>query len=255
MENFSFLQLNNCFIRTLCKTSKLEEGEVIAKFDNIQVAGLDGIYTYKTAHGGYLDKPRVFWNSPKELNLNFTQGTFSKDQLSLCLNSKLYTKLNSEDIPIMTQEILESDENGIINLSHSPSSAVFVYDYDTGAKITFQLDGRQISILEKYKKVICNYEYFYATNISLIKVGQECYPGYVSLSAETVIKDESGIVTTGIIKIPRMKIVTPNLNIRLGKNTSPVAASFSALGIPTGSRGNEYIYEFLLLDTDLNSDF
>lgn len=62
-------------------------------------------------------------------------------------------------------------------------------------------------------------------------------------------------MTTGIIKIPRMKIITPNLNIRLGKNTSPVAANFSALGIPTGSRGNEYIYEFLLLDTDLNSDF
>ena len=64
----------------------IEEGEVIASFDDIQIGGLDELRRIVTARGGYGNPGWVTWDTTKELNLNFSQGTFSKKQLQILLN-------------------------------------------------------------------------------------------------------------------------------------------------------------------------
>ena len=49
----------------------VEEGEVIASFDDIQIGGLDELRRIVTARGGYGNPGWVTWDITKELNLNF----------------------------------------------------------------------------------------------------------------------------------------------------------------------------------------
>ena len=52
---------------------KIQPGETIVVFDKIQTAGIDGISRYVTAHGGFDDRARVFWETQREETLKFSQ--------------------------------------------------------------------------------------------------------------------------------------------------------------------------------------
>ena len=64
----------------------IEEGEVVASFDDIQIGGLDELHRVISARGGYGNPGLVTWDVTRELNLNFSQGIFSKKQLQILLN-------------------------------------------------------------------------------------------------------------------------------------------------------------------------
>lgn len=255
MNNINFKQLNNCFIKTLYPIDKFEEGEVIAKFDKIQVAGLQEINDFVSANGGYGNKARIFWNTPKELNLQFSQGVFSNTQLAIALNSKICSKNLSEGILLTRREVKESNENGEIELKDIPYGKIFVYTFNEYKKINFSINENILNITTPFQKIICDYEYFYYGNNNIIKIGQEYLSGFVSFTGETIIKDdETGITTTGIIKIPKMRI-KDSLNIYLGQNTSPIVLNFSAVGVLSGNRNNSYVAELIFLDSNINADF
>ena len=76
----------------------IEEGEVVASFDDIQIGGLDELHRVISARGGYGNPGLVTWDVTRELNLNFSQGIFSKKQLQILLNSKNGEKDNEEGI-------------------------------------------------------------------------------------------------------------------------------------------------------------
>jgi hypothetical protein len=53
-------------------------------------------------------------------------------------------------------------------------------------------------------------------------VGRPLTNGYLSLSGKTRVKDEiTGQVTTGIINIPKLKLMS-DLSMRLGDNATPI---------------------------------
>ena len=56
---------------------KFEPGEVVARFDKIQIANFKEITSRVSANGGYDNRTHVIWEDPKEIQLNFTQGIFS----------------------------------------------------------------------------------------------------------------------------------------------------------------------------------
>ena len=60
-----------------------EPGEVIARFDKIQIANFRELVSRVSANGGFANEARVIWEDPKEIQLNFTQGIFSKNQFAL----------------------------------------------------------------------------------------------------------------------------------------------------------------------------
>jgi hypothetical protein len=90
--------------------------------------------------------------------------------------------------------------------------------------------------------------------VTKVSIGNNLIQGFVSFEGVTEIKDENGVIHTGIIKIPKMKLVS-QLAIHLGDNNDPIIANFRGLACPTGVKGDNRIIEVLFLEDDLYSDF
>jgi hypothetical protein len=57
-------------------------------------------------------------------------------------------------------------------------------------------------------------------------IGRELISGFISLEGKTRVKDDiTGQTKTGIIKIPKLKIMS-SLSMVLGTNANPVVGSF-----------------------------
>ena len=257
-SEFSFKDFENVLIKSTYSietgTRTISEGEVVARFDRIQIAGLQELKEYVTAHGGYGDRDLVYWETTKSLDLTFSQGVFSKEQLSVMLNSKLIKVENAKAIEISEYEELETDENGKVTLKHLPVDQLFVYSKETGLPIEYTIDGQEITTSNSYQELIITYVYHYTSGAKICRIGTRLLNGFVCLEGRTRVKDdETGKVVTGIIKIPRLKLMS-DLSIRLGTQASPVVGTFKAQGIPVGSGMSSYVSEFCFLQDDIDSD-
>lgn len=257
-EKFSFKEFENVRIKATYSMEingqTIEPGETIATFDKIQIAGLDEVTRRVSAHGGYGDRSWVFWDTAKEQQLTFAQGVFSATQFALLNNARMFEVGAAQPITITAQEQHESNDSGIITLDHTPVENIFLYNASTGEKITsFTQNENQLTIETPYLDVIVNYIYNYSNTTKIIKLGQRWFNGFVSFEGQTKIKDDlTGQVTTGLIKIPRLKLMS-DLSIRLGAQATPMVVRFQAIAVPVGSRGNSYISEFYILSDDITS--
>ena len=200
----------------------IEEGEVVASFDDIQIGGLDELHRVISARGGYGNPGLVTWDVTRELNLNFSQGIFSKKQLQILLNSKNGEKENEEGI-ILSKEEKPSIENGKIKLTEQPVGKVFIYFDD-------------------------------ATKPVIIRVGDGSIKGYLSLEGKMRLKDDNdGHTYTGIIKIPKLKLMS-GLSMRLGRNATPFVTDFTAVAYPVGGRGAQRVCDFYILPEDIDNN-
>ena len=231
----------------------IEEGEVIAFFDKITIANMNDVTSVVSARGGYNNAPHVFWDATREVQMNFTQGIFSTTQLGILFNSKVLN-LASDSITITKREALESDENKEMELMENPSGKVFVYDEESGEKVNFTRVDKIITVDSQFKNYIVDYEYLYSNEGKLVELGKKLLTGYVSLEGRTKIKEDiSGQVKTGIIKIPKLKIVS-NMSIRLGRDALPMASTIKAIAVPTEDSHYSCVMELFLLEDDIDSD-
>lgn len=261
-REFSFKELYSVKLKATYPLSmdgvEIEPGEVIAEFDKIQISNFEEVRKYVTAHGGFDDRAHVIWESTKQLNFQFIQGIFTKTQLSLILNAKLGSWDEREVFLLSKRETLESDENGHITLSNSPNlnNPVFVYNQETGAKLkNLSMAGDKVIVVpEVYTNYVVDYQYDYDNEVKEMLIGERALDGFLELEGRTRVKDdETGLVKTGIIKIPKLKL-TSALSIRLGKNANPVVGNFTGIGCPVGERGKERVMEFYFLEDDIDSD-
>ena len=257
-NQFSFKDFENVLIKSTYDietgTRSIHEGEVIARFDKIQIAGLHEVKEYITAHGGYGDRDHVYWETTKQLDLTFSQGVFSKDQLSIMLNSRLVNIETDSALEISEYEELETNENGKVELKYEPVSQLFVYSKSTGLPIQYTRNGKEITTSNNYEELIVTYVYNYTSGAKVCRIGSRLLNGFVSLEGRTRVKDdETGKVVTGIIKIPKLKLMS-DLSIKLGIQASPVVGTFKAVGIPVGSGRSSYVSEFCFLEDDIDSD-
>ena len=229
-------------------------GETLAFFDKIQVAALDEERDVRVAEGGYGNPALVFWDTTKELKLRFSQGVFSQEHFALLTNAKLIEQVNVP-IPITEEEYKETDEEGKITLKHAPIDNLFVYNKNTGDKITnYTINGATLTFQSTFLEVIVRYRYNYINKVYDYKIGRRLINGFVELEGRTRIKDDvSGQVVTGIIKVPKLKLLT-ELSVKLGEQATPVVGRFDALCMPVGSRGNTYVTDFVMLSDDIDSD-
>ena len=238
----------------------IEPGETIAYFDKVQIAGLNEVRDYITAHGGYEDRTRVIWDRTKELHLTFSRGVFSKEQFALMYNSRLIEVASEDLVKVPMREFLESDENGIIQCKYAPVHDIYVYNKATGLRIDFTIvtgedeDGTRLQIETPYLDVIVDYYFDYNGNTHVVKIGQRLLTGFVELEGITRIKDDvTGQIVTGIIKIPHLRLMS-DLSIRLGAAANPVVATFGGTAFPVGPRGNTRVVEFYYLSDDIQAD-
>lgn len=231
------------------------EGEVLLKFDNILMSNFNEIKSFVSARGGYENQELINWEKTREIQFNFSQGIFSKQQLALLSNSNLIDVQSNDPISISCREEIESDEYGRLELKHIPNpNRVFAYNKATGEKVQVIHYPAGWRADLPYTDLIIDYTYDYVDGGTVMAVGQRLVSGYLSLEGKTRLKDDiTGHEVTGIIKIPRLRL-TSNLSMRLGKEVNPMVANFSAVGVPVGDKGNKKVMELIFLNDDIDSD-
>ena len=151
-------------------------------------------------------------------------------------------------------ENIELDENSQATLSENPTN-LFLYNVN-GEKIDdFTISEKTLTVTaDPYSEFTADYQYKYQSDSTIYTLGRNLINGFVELEARTRVKDdETGHVVTGIIKIPKLKLLS-NFSIRLGRQTDPMIGRFNAIGVPVGSRDNSYVCEFFVLNDDIDSD-
>ena len=233
---------------------QFKAGESIAVFDRIQLSNFNEIKDYVAARGGFDNRGHVFWETTRAMQFTFTQGVFSKTQFGLLNNAKVIAVDEGEPLLITIDDEIESDEIGILRPTKTPVDQIFVYDKESGARLAVEPSGIHFKIDEPYKDVIMRYRYNYEDGATVAKIGQQFLQGFLELEGRTRIKDDtSGLITTGLIKIPKLKLMS-GLSMKLGAQASPVVGNFRAEGVPVDSRRNSYVMEIYFLDRDIDSD-
>ena len=237
------------------KGKDIQPGEVIAAFDKILISAFTEDKKFVSAHGGYEDKDRVWWESTKDVRVSFTQGIFSKTQFSLMNNVQLFDHVDEDPIYIPRREILESDEHGVVTLSSVPYNPFFLYDLKTGEKLQYAQTGeKSFTIAYSFTEVVVDYYELYNKGAQLFKIGNTLSDGFFRLEGRTRVKDDiTGQTKTGIITIPRLKLVS-DLSMRLGREASPVVTQLNGIACPTDEKGIKTIMDILLLSDDVDSD-
>ena len=234
----------------------LEPGEIIARFDKIMLANFQEVKKVAKAHGGYNDITYITWDTTKEVDLVFTQGIFSKSHLALLSNAQLIELTSTEDTFItQTDKIgVEEFENNQFKIRHPYVDKLFIYNESTGERITDYLEiDKQTFQLNRPIDVIVTYEFKYKNNIQMVKVGQRLIQGFLQLEGRVRTKDDiTGKTKTGIIKIPKLKMMS-DLSMRLGENASPMVATFKAIGYPVGVKGEGNVMDIYFLEDDIDA--
>ena len=257
MEEFSFKELYDVSLKATYPFNfgdrNFEKGEIIAIFDKITIANLREVKNKVSSKGGFDNSNLITWETTREVDFNFTQGVFSKEQFMLLNNAKMVQNTQPNKILLSKREKINSDDKGIIRLKYKPKE-IYIYDEDFNKIFFNRVEAGVYEIFKAYKKVIVDYTFEYDNNVTIMKIGQQLINGYLELEGKTRYKDdESGHVRTGIIKIPKLKLMS-ELSIRLGEYASPVVGAFSGVGYPVGVRGNQTVMEIYFLDDDIDSD-
>ena len=257
MENkFSFKEFEKVYIKATYNMEvgnrEISAGETIAYFDKIQIARVEEEIKRVSANGGFDNRAHVFWTTTQDEIINFAQGVFSSTQLALMINSRLVEVEEDNAVKISCLEELETDDQGMIMLAHTPADNLWIYLKETGEKISdYTINENVISLGVPFIEVVVIYKYNYLNGAKNYLIGQRLINGFVELEGRTRIKDDTtGQVVTGILKIPRLRLMS-NLSITLGAQAIPVVGNFSGVAVPVGSRGNSYVSEFYILDSDI----
>lgn len=259
-NNFSFKELYDVSLKATYPMEingrKYEIGEVVTTFDRIQIANFNEIKLRAAATGGFDNRAHVIWEDTKQIDFTFSQGIFSKTQLGMLGNSRLLVREPNSIISIAKRQELEIDENGKIELKEEPVGTIFVYNAETGERLReFGVEGKTLVFNKiKYLDVVVDYNYNYTKGGTDMILGRRLISGYLYLEGKTRVKEDiTGIDKTGIIRIPRLKLMS-DLSIRLGSNANPVIANFRASGFPIGDKGNKKVMELIFLNYDIDSD-
>ena len=234
---------------------QIEPGETIASFDRIQIANFQEIKNIASANGGWDNRAHIYWETTKEIKINFTQGVFSKTQLALMSNCQLVENEGEQIIPINVRQEYESDDRGRIVIGRTLREPIFVYDKNTGKKITgWTATTDSILLNEAYKSVVVDYWYDYDNGCVTMTIGRPLTRGYLSLTGKMKVKDGvTGKVTTGIITIPKLRLMS-DLSMRVGSDAIPQVGRLDAVAVPEGVRGQQKVMELTFLNDDIDAD-
>ena len=234
-----------------------EAGEVIARFDKIQLANFREITSRASATGGKGNINHVIWEDSKEIQLNFTQGIFSKRQFALLSNAKLIHNAQSNKILLSAHFTGESDEYGKIQLDRKDVVNVFVYDAKTLERLypaKIDLKEGEVVLVQGYRGVEIDYQYYYNNNATTLQIGQKLIQGFLQLEGKSRVKDDlTGKTHTVLLRIPRLKLVS-DLSMRLGREAGPLLANFAAVAYPESVGRDKKIMELLFLDDDIDAE-
>jgi hypothetical protein len=124
---------------------KFEAGEVIARFDKIQIANFKELTSRVSANGGKSNPALVIWEDPKEIQLTFTQGVFSKRQFALLSNANLIKSAPTDKFLLSARFKGESDEEGKIEIDYPNTYTLVRYLIDYVRPVGMGVELRAIA--------------------------------------------------------------------------------------------------------------
>lgn len=254
-SKINFKELYEVLLKTTCPMEvgdrKFEAGEVVVSLDKVLLGTFQEDKDFTIARGGADNLPRVWWEESKELAITLSQGVFSLPQLAILTGAKLVSA--DEPIVLSKREKIETDENNQATLKYQPLS-YFCYDANTGEKLDYTIEGQTMIGDAPYRELIVDYQYKYQGEAQNLTVGRPLTRGYLSLEGRLKVKDDRlGRITTGIVKIPKIRLMS-ELSLRLGKEGTPLLGTVRATAYPDGPRGERKLMELFFLDEDLDSD-
>lgn len=259
MENqFSLKELYDFSLKTTYNMKignyEFAPGETIAFFDKIQIANFKEIDSSIAARGGFENRARVIWQRTDGVQINFTQGIFNELQFSILTNARLLQREENKGISVPKRVILESSDDGKIKLEYVPNTDT-LFIYKGFQKIeNFTLENNTINGLDPFTEYIIDYWYNYLGSGENVLIGRRLINGFLYATGKTKVKDDvTGLVRTGILKIPRFKLMS-DLSMSLGKQANPVVGELEGMAMPFGNRGSARCMEFITLADDIDSD-
>lgn len=246
----------------------IEKGEVIAYFDAIQIANFNEVKSIVMSRGGKGNEPHVVWDSTAEVRIDFAQGIFTKTQMAIINNIKYLEPVETPLELIGKREILETNDQGILELKYPPHCDIYIYNAKTGDKIPRKVDaaggncwlylgGRELKVTgeeNQLKEFIVDYCFNYSNETSTLQVKEGFTQGFLWLEGKTRVKDDqTGLVRTGVLRIPKLKLMS-NLSIRAGIQANPLVGYFTAAAYPTKVGGNKEVMRLIFLQDDIDSD-
>lgn len=226
-------------------------GETILHFDELQLSNLTDQSNYHTATGGAYNSVLISWDTTKAVDLICQKGVVSRTGLAILLNSKLSTDTISISVPYT--DIQTTDITGKLVTKYLPSSEFFIYNEEGSTPIGFTTNLKTITGLQPSTIYTMQYNFTYTEGAQVISMGSRLLNGYLKLTAKMRLKDDSdGHTTTGLLEIPRVRLVS-DLSMRLGSHATPDVSNFRLQGDPVGERNNAYVCKLTFLDTDIDS--
>lgn len=257
-DNFGIKELYDVSLRCnfplIINGKKYEENEAIIKFDHIQIATISERKIRNYASGGIGNTRLIDWEDTQEVDFVLSEGIISKTGLAILSNSILQKNDENSKITVPYSEILESNSEGIITTSNNINNdkTLFIYNVQTGEKVApIEVSNNNIKIEGKYLSVIVDYTFDYKQNSSSYFIGKRLLNGYLKLDGKFRLRDdEDGHIKTGLIEIPRVKLLS-DLSMRLGRDVSPYVYRFNLAGFPVGDRKEKYVCKISILEKEI----
>lgn len=270
-----------------------EMNESILKFDKVEFSQIGENIKSVQAKGGYGNSPLINWDFTDSISFGVTHGMLSEQSLAILSNSKL--DINDKySIPYCEKlNVEEYDDYGAVDLKFIPNLCpikfglqenpnnepmpmgrrpelslkplppsktkyLFVYDNRTKEKIPFNIKGNRVFVPCGTREVIVDYTFDYNDNFYVLDIGRRLQNAFVRVEGKISVKNkENGIVTTGLLDFPKVKL-SSSLRIKLGKEYTDCSVSdfymecFHGEG---GRREDSVVGKVFFLNNELSGDY
>ena len=256
---------------------RLEVGEPVLYFENIEMSMLTERSTPVMARGGWSNMPRVIWEDRSEVTFSLKEGVMSSISMGILLSANMGEKREQDKLYVSKREgPFELDENNGFILQHEPiyppEKKVFIYEYERDVaqkKVYGERDSQydktsitgevlpfiRIKNADVTKRYIVDYYYEYKDKALIYMIQKERFNGLFTLEGKFYSKDENeGINYTNLIYMPKVRVVS-DINLRLGERADPTTSVFNIVGMPEKTDdSNNLIVKIVRLDKDIDAD-
>jgi hypothetical protein len=236
-----------------------EPGETILSFDDIQLSNISEPTKIATASGGKGNKARIMWEEHDPMQMQFNNGLISEMGLVFLTNAKLLESPTNESAYLSKREEIILDASGVGTLDKTCiiTEPHFVYDISSGiSKITGTFSSTEIDcgLANANKEVLVHYTYEYEGDLNVVVIDENRISEYLSFEGRYYITPDRGVNETGIIVMPKVKIIS-NLNLQLGSKATPIIHVFNVIAMPGRTpNSSSATMEMMQLPEDIDND-
>lgn len=260
---------------------RLEAGEPVLYFENINFSTLSEQDAPIMARGGWANMPQVIWEDRSEVKFTLSEGVMSSISMGILLSADMTTTTESEPLLVPKREgPFKLDSEYCLDLQHWPveypekKTFIYVYERDVAQKKVYGIknyDKKQVWDPDEIqprlrifadkactedpdltKQYIVDYYYEYNHQSLIYTINKERFHGVFTLEGKFYSKDENeGLNYTNLIYMPKVRIVS-DINLRMGERADPSVGVFNIIGLPERDVGSKP--SLILRITRLNQD-